>query len=537
MSSLEVQSGIEEIDNEINIKNIVWVKQNPGHKDFSSIASALASITTATATDQFLIKVAPGTYTEPQIIMKPFVSIAGVETQSVIIKPSDPTNHLIVGAAASTLRYCTVMDVTAAGKAGVYNTASGFQLRNCVVRDNPINVLVEGISSLASITADDLIITGVFTTGIQLKNSGAGVQGVFKGSIVNSVGTPSGSKAAVVEGADVSFIFSSLVASGIGTAHCLTVKNGATMKILAAEIKGFNKAIWVENSGTGAVVDFQALNLDSNTTDVQIDHTGATGAIAGIITRSKVVNMAPYGVQLTYQDPITGDLNTTRILATRGFATDLTSVVASATTTQIVSTDAHVYYITGSTLGQIMQLPNATTLRVGHQHWIINEASVQVTAQQFGGSNAVIVNANGSMRYVLRDNSTSAGIWVRVAGFASAFSGGSSPILASYNGNANVGRYLEIWPSLASDTDPFIVPNNEVLVGVVLGSEANSTCTVGLFKTSNLITPVTSISLAASTEVVNISLNIPLSTLDKLAVRVTSGTVNKPRFAFYLSGI
>lgn len=533
MTSTNVQESIEEVDNEVNIQNIVWVKQNPGHKDFSSIAAANASITTASSTNQFIIRVAPGTYVEPQIVMKNYVSIVGVESQACIITPSDPTDHLIIGAVA-TLRYLTIKGVTTASKAGIYNISSGFQVRQCVIRDNPICILVEGISSLASITADDLIITGVFTTGIQLKNSGAGVNGVFKGSIVNSAGTPSGSKAAVVEGASVSFIFSSLVASGISTANCLTAKNGATMKILAAEIKGFDKAIWIENSGTGAIVDLQAINLDSNVTDVQIDHTGATGVISGIFTHSKVSNSAPNGVQLTYQDPVTGDLHVTRILAMRGFATDLTSITTSGITTQILSTDAHAYVALGSTSGEILKLPNATTLRNGHEYLIINSATVQVQIQDFAGANGVLINSGFSARYILRDNSTSAGIWMRAVTSSSVFSG-TAPILASYGGNALTGRYLEIWPSLSSDVDPFVIPVYSSIVGLVLGAEASSTGTVSVYKTSDLSTAIASISLTAQTESIITTLNISLNALDKLAFKVSSGTIQKPRFAIYLS--
>lgn len=546
--NIVVNNGVEDLnaknglalllDFEIRTKNVVRVsKDSPANGEFSSIKDANDSITTASASNQFVIEVGPGTYVEPKIVMKPFVSIRGKEMQSVIITPQDPTDHLIVGAAASTVRGCTIKGVTTAGKAGVYSTASGFQLRSCVVRDNPINVLVEGISAIASITADDLIITGSFTTGMQVKNSGAAVVGVFKGSIVNGAGTPSGAKCMIVEGAGTSFIFSSLVASGIATADCLVARNGGTLKALAVEIKGFNRAIWIENVGSAPNVDILAANLDSNTMDFQNDHPTATGAFSGIAVSSKVSNAAPNYLQLMYQDPISGDLNFTRILATRGFATDLTTIVTSASTTQILSTDAHAYVATGSTSGQILKLPDATTLRIGHEYWIINESTVQITVQQFGGSNPVIINTNGSLRYVLRDNSTSAGVWSRTSSYASAFSGGSSPVLASYNGNANTGRYLEIWPGLSSDVDPFVVPNPEALVAIVLGSEASSTGTVGVFRITDLVNPIASISLTAQIEVTNVSLNIPIATNTKLAVRVTSGSINKPRFAFYLSGI
>lgn len=400
------KTNVQEVIEEVKGANVVIV--NP--TGTGTIAAAIAAITTATSTNQFIIKLNPGTYIEPQLVMKNFVSIVGIDTQATIITPVDPTDHLIIGAAA-TLRFLTIKGVTTAGKAGIYSNASGLQVRNCVIRDNPINIYVEGIASLASITADTNIITGVFDTGIWLKNAGAGVSGVFTNSIFNAASANSGAKCSISEGASVSFIFSSLIANGTAATNCLTVKDGATLKVLADEIKGFAKAIWVENVGAAPIIDILSANLDSNTVDIQIDHTSAIGVIHGIITRSKVINSALNGVQLNYTDPVNGDFNITRILATRGFAPELSALTTIAGTTQLLSTDPFVTYVSGSTVGHIVQLPDATTLRVGHQMVIINAASVPITTQQYGGSSPIQVSSDYLAHYYLRDNSSSAGVW------------------------------------------------------------------------------------------------------------------------------
>jgi hypothetical protein len=110
--------------------------------------------------------------------------------------------------------------------------------------------------------------------------------------------------------------------------------------------------------------------------------------------------------------------------------------------------------------------------------------------------------------------------------------------LAYYGGNANVGRYLQIFPGEGSDTAPYLVPTSSILIGLTLGSAASTTSTVGVFKTTDLVNPIASITITAGTEATDVSQSVLLSALDKLAVRVTAvtGTLSKPRFAMYISG-
>ena len=64
---------------EQQIKNIVKVnKNNPTVEgEFSSIVSAIASITDSSSTNQYLIKVGPGIYNEPLLTLPDFVSLMG----------------------------------------------------------------------------------------------------------------------------------------------------------------------------------------------------------------------------------------------------------------------------------------------------------------------------------------------------------------------------------------------------------------------------------------------------------------------------
>lgn len=103
------------------------------------------------------------------------------------------------------------------------------------------------------------------------------------------------------------------------------------------------------------------------------------------------------------------------------------------------------------------------------------------------------------------------------------------PFEASYGGNANVGRYLEIFPALATYPDaPFIFPENSIIKAISLGAVSPSTGTLSFFKTTDLVNPIFSVSLVASSRILLTGLTYPLSALDELALRVTAGSFNKP---------
>lgn len=98
------------------IDNRVVVAKSGG--DFTSISDALAAITDATQGNPYLIKVAPGVYTET-VTMKSFVNIAGSgELVTTIVShfseefSSSPTGGTVVGADNAELSHLTVKNAT-----------------------------------------------------------------------------------------------------------------------------------------------------------------------------------------------------------------------------------------------------------------------------------------------------------------------------------------------------------------------------------------------------------------------------------------
>ena len=212
-----------------------------------------------------------------------------------------------------------------------------------------------------------------------------------------------------------------------------------------------------------------------------------------------------------------------------------TSITTSLSTYNIPSNGTRILFVDGTTAGQIIRLPNATTLQVGHELMIANTSTQVITIQHSDGSSPFVVYKNNRCLVYLKDNSTAAGIWVREI-TSNASLQGVAPVLAAYGGNAITGRYLEIFPAIDTLSGPFIIPTAATIVGLSIGAVANSTGTVSLYKTTDLVNPIQSISLSNSKTNVLTGLNVALNALDQIAVKVSSGTVQKPYVAIYITG-
>lgn len=109
----------------------------------------------------------------------------------------------------------------------------------------------------------------------------------------------------------------------------------------------------------------------------------------------------------------------------------------------------------------------------------------------------------------------------------------------SYGGNANLGRYLEVWPAQPSDIAPIYFNVAARLLAVTLQTTAaTATCNVGIFDLNvSSVTPIYTIVMNAQKRVVYVGAPslavIPAGAL--IAIRVTSGSINTPTMQLTMS--
>jgi hypothetical protein len=112
----------------------------------------------------------------------------------------------------------------------------------------------------------------------------------------------------------------------------------------------------------------------------------------------------------------------------------------------------------------------------------------------------------------------------------------SYPVQANYNGNANVGRYLEVFPGEDTSTAPILVPTNSTLLHVTIQAAATTNGSVTIYNlttTTNIY--VASFSGTAKQTFTN--LNLPgINASDELQFIVSGASINKPKIRIWLQG-
>lgn len=90
----------------------------------------------------------------------------------------------------------------------------------------------------------------------------------------------------------------------------------------------------------------------------------------------------------------------------------LTNAVVVANSTQtLTATSEHLQAYTGSVAGQIVKLPDATTLSVGYQYYLLNDASVAVSVQNNASGALFVLYPAERALIVCLGTGTAAGTW------------------------------------------------------------------------------------------------------------------------------
>lgn len=88
-----------------------------------------------------------------------------------------------------------------------------------------------------------------------------------------------------------------------------------------------------------------------------------------------------------------------------------TYTTVSASTLTLTATSNSTQFFTGSTLGQVLRLPNATTLQKSHTYEVWNMSSTVVVLQNSSGGAITNLDAGAYARIILRDNVVATGPW------------------------------------------------------------------------------------------------------------------------------
>jgi hypothetical protein len=118
------------------------------------------------------------------------------------------------------------------------------------------------------------------------------------------------------------------------------------------------------------------------------------------------------------------------LLSFAGLTTIATTTTVTSSTLQLTLTSNAYQVFTGTTSGQIMRMPDATTLVSNRIFEAWNFSTKQLVIQDFAGTVLTTLKANAQTTIFLRDGSTTAGVWALTYTLDSGNSFGSQ---ATYN--------------------------------------------------------------------------------------------------------
>lgn len=272
--------------------------------EYTSIKTAVESITDASATNVYTVKVRSGIYYEEPFTIPSYVAIKGDTSISTIIEATFSSQTLITLSDQSAVFDVQIQGCTDTGVAAVVYSSPTTPQTNAIayvenVRfgENYTHAKVVGTGSGNCIMQCSNIKYGgyPFTVGFQATNSGSGVGRMQLRNVTSTNGgitTTSGLIFAKADAAGCGFIVNGcLLTKSVGSPVGIgfQVENGGFLRLTGVNFQRWSKAIYAPDDLGTPSIDAIALNFENNTIDVQIDNTKTIGKIQGVDNYSKTL--------------------------------------------------------------------------------------------------------------------------------------------------------------------------------------------------------------------------------------------------------
>ena len=285
--------------------NIITVSKKGG--DFTSIASAVNSISGASSSNPYVVQVGPGVFTEPTITMKQWVTLRGSSSRTTKIVASVNTNPVIIASDNSAIYSLDISGSSGVGGVGVYGTAGGTDytslcyVSDCQFDNNTTHIKIDGSTGMVIIGANSCNMDTSFTNGLVVTTSSGHYCNLLWTTSFSNITNP-GAIFSQVSGSGANITISNasvndFTGSGIG----IQASNGANVIASNVLLSGLSKGFYIQNVGVASSFSMQAM-LSNITNDIEIDHPSATGTFTGSADYTKVIVNTSATVSMSYSD-------------------------------------------------------------------------------------------------------------------------------------------------------------------------------------------------------------------------------------------
>lgn len=279
-----------------------------GSGEFSSIATALASITDATATKPYVICVLPGVYNEAPFACKANVTVMGMGNwNDVIVQTTNNSADFITSATLASLKQLVITGPTGTGFSAIDCQHTGaFFLDDIVIRKGYYGVRQHGTGQVMAHQVVNQFVSGATISRFVFVESGnfTGIMcAAMSGTVTNGFYITGSTATATL---DVCAYRSS------GQNDAIYVDDGGFARVLGftADCTAASaKALHLGPNGTGTKVFCTNMTIGDNwTKDVVVDASTSTLVFTGVARENKVDIASGATVTASYSDNTVGEV-------------------------------------------------------------------------------------------------------------------------------------------------------------------------------------------------------------------------------------
>jgi hypothetical protein len=290
---------LKESDDKLITPQIITVKvSNAGAGEFTSLTSAIASITDADPTTKpYVIELGAGVHTvNNPAILPSGVSLKGSTINASTLVPQNANQHLLVlnnMCEVSFLNLKGIVGSIGSGKAAIYAEDAGdfAQLHKLSIYDFDI-----GIDNFANTTSSILYseycdINGNYTFALRNRSTATNLARLQAENFYSYASAGTNPVHCYSSGTGAELIMNSVGLTGGADNIGIKILNGGELLISDATIRMFSGTgigLLNENTGAGSDIDIVGAQFLNNTTDISILNPGSSTSLSITATPSKI---------------------------------------------------------------------------------------------------------------------------------------------------------------------------------------------------------------------------------------------------------
>lgn len=303
-------------DARLSTPQVIKVKtSNPGYGEFTSIKSAIESISDASSNKPYTVYVSPGVYVESAMVVPSWVSVSGSGAgNETIVVPAD-AGPLFTLSSSSALN-SMILNGNGTDTAIEIDGSSNIIMNNLVMTNFHTFMYVSSSAAITSIVMFECILKAPFTYGIII--DGTNITSFYECSItISQIICPADEDTEsilLLKGPLVVATMSNFQCYGATNGTGITIEDGANVIVQNSQVHTCDNGIHINNTGFGPVLKAASITLYNCTgLAFHVEHPGTTGVFNGIVDREKV-SIDSSLLSLLYTDPtnsatvIVGDL-------------------------------------------------------------------------------------------------------------------------------------------------------------------------------------------------------------------------------------